>query len=151
MLCACGCGEGFEPERANQIYKDASHRQRDKNRRWPVTRRKAFQVTLRDGHRERQKAQSAGVTPLLGTEMAETKEQRRNRARKQASSELLSPFQVARFLGMSVWTLILWRKKGFGPPFLRITRSIIRYPKPGFDAWLASLPKNWWRGSRKCG
>ena len=78
-----------------------------------------------------------------GTEMAETKKQRRNRAMgKQESSELLSSFQVAGLLGMSAWNLILWRKKGFGPPFLRVTRNIIRYPKPGFDAWLASLRKN---------
>jgi predicted DNA-binding transcriptional regulator AlpA len=61
---------------------------------------------------------------------------------RQQSSEFLSPLQVAQLLGMSAWNLLLWRKKKFGPPFLRITRSTIRYPRWEFEAWLASLPKN---------
>ena len=74
--------------------------------------------------------------------MAQTKQQRKNEAmRRQQSSEFLSPLQVARLLGMSAWNLLLWRKKGFGPPFLRVTRQIIRYPKQGLDAWLASLSR----------
>jgi predicted DNA-binding transcriptional regulator AlpA len=82
------------------------------------------------------------VTMLQGT-TAQTKQQRRNEAmRRQQSSEFLSPLQVARLLGMGAWNLLLWRKKGFGPPFIRVTRHIIRYPKQEFDAWLASLPRN---------
>ena len=74
--------------------------------------------------------------------MAQTKYQRRNEAmRRQESTEYLSTLQVARLLGMSAWCLLLWRKKGFGPPFLRVTRNIIRYPKKEFDQWLASLPR----------
>ena len=74
--------------------------------------------------------------------MAQTKQQRRNEAmRRQKSSEFLSPLQVAQLLGMSAWSLLLWRRKGFGPPFLRITRSTIRYPREGFDVWLASLAR----------
>jgi hypothetical protein len=85
----------------------------------------------------------SGVQPHLGTEMAQTKQQRRNEGReRRQSSEFLSPLQVARLLGVSSWCLLLWRKKGFGPPFLRVTRNIIRYPKQGLDAWLASLSRN---------
>ena len=87
-------------------------------------------------------AKRSGVQPLLGTQLAQTKQRRPNEAmRRPQSQEFLSPFQVARLLGMSAWNLILWRKKGFGPPFVRITRNMIRYPKQGFDVWLASLPK----------
>jgi predicted DNA-binding transcriptional regulator AlpA len=74
--------------------------------------------------------------------MAQTKQQRRNEAmRKRESDEFLSPLQLARLLGMSAWSLLLWRKKGFGPPFLKVTRNMIRYPKEGLDAWLASLAR----------
>jgi predicted DNA-binding transcriptional regulator AlpA len=74
--------------------------------------------------------------------MAETSQQRRNRSmRRQESSEFLSPLQVARLLGMGSWNLLLWRKKGFGPPFIRVTRQIIRYRRQELDAWLASLPR----------
>lgn len=59
----------------------------------------------------------------------------------QQSRKFYSPHQVAGLLGMSAWNLLLWRKKGVGPPFLRITRGTIRYPKPEFAAWLASLPR----------
>ena len=33
MKCACPCGEEFEPERSNQVYLDAKHRQEGKNKR----------------------------------------------------------------------------------------------------------------------
>jgi DNA-binding transcriptional regulator YiaG len=72
--------------------------------------------------------------------MAQTKQQRRNEAmRRRESGEFLSPRQLARLLGMSVWALQLWRKKRFGPPFLRVTHATIRYPKKEFADWLASL------------
>jgi hypothetical protein len=61
--------------------------------------------------------------------------------RRQNSSEFLSPLQVARIMGMSAWTLLIWRKKAFGPPFLRVTHNMIRYPRKQFAEWLASLPR----------
>ena len=125
------------------MYLNATHREAARNRRRPRVRVPTDAAALLRITTTRQQAISAMGTVGKGTEMAETKKQRRNRAMgKQESSELLSSFQVAGLLGMSAWNLILWRKKGFGPPFLRVTRSIIRYPKPGFDAWLASLRKN---------
>ena len=125
------------------MYLNATHREAARNRRRPRVRVPTDAAALLRITTTRQQAISAMGTVGKGTEMAETKKQRRNRAMgKQESSELLSSFQVAGLLGMSAWNLILWRKKGFGPPFLRVTRNIIRYPKPGFDAWLASLRKN---------
>ena len=61
---------------------------------------------------------------------------------RQDSSEFLSPLQVARLLGMSAFNLMVWRNRGFGPAFLRITRRTIRYRKKDLDAWLASLPRS---------
>jgi hypothetical protein len=140
VKCACLCGEEFEPKRSNQIYVNAKHRKRDSNRRWPVKRQSASPEPSRNGLRERGKAETSHVTSLLGETVAQTKQQRRNEAmRKQESSEFLSPVQVARLLGVSGWSLLLWRKRGFGPQFIRVTRNIIRYPKPQFDRWLASL------------
>ena len=148
MKCACPCGEEFEPERSNQRYINAQHRHRAENRRYPVKRQKLSPVAVQDGLSGPQQADLASVTeaqgaiPLPGTEMAQTKQQRRNEAmRKHQSSEFLSPLQVARLLGISIWSLLLWRKKGFGPPVLRVSRNIIRYPREGFEAWLAALPR----------
>lgn len=142
MKCACKCGEEFEPERGNQIYKDASHRQRDKERRWPRKRRSAFRVILRNGYRERQEAQTSGVPPLLGTEMAETlRERRKVKNRRMNSNQFLSRFQVAELLGISLWTLIYWQKNGKGLQFIKLGPHTVRYPAAELNKWLASLPR----------
>ena len=141
--CACPCGEEFEPKWSDQVYFNGQHRQRDKNRRWSVKRQKTLPVASRNSLGERREPETGGVTPLLGTQVAQTKQQRRKEVMKrQQSSEFLSPLQLARVLGISSWTLLLWRKKGFGPPFLRVTRRMIRYPERGFKAWTASLPRS---------
>lgn len=138
--CLCGCGTKFFPKHRNQVYVNARHRERDKNRRWPVTRRSGLPIA--NGFSSAEKRCTAGVTPLGQGIAVQTKYQRRNEAmRRQESTEYLSPLQVARLLGMGAWNLLLWRKKGFGPPFIRVTRRIIRYPREGFEAWLASLPR----------
>lgn len=144
MKCAYPlCGKEFSAVRSNQKYCTAQHRKKDSNRRWPVKRQKDFQAVSRNGLGKRQEEKTSYVTLLpggRGTEIAQTKQQRRNQAmRKQQSSELLSPLQVARFLAMSTWALLLWRKKRFGPPFLKVTRKTIRYPRPELEEWLASL------------
>ena len=142
MKCACGCGEEFVPRRVNQKFMNGACRERARNRRHPVKRLSKDQISLLDGLGGRQEANSDMVTMLQGT-TAQTKQQRRNEAmRRQQSSEFLSPLQVARLLGMGAWNLLLWRKKGFGPPFMRVTHHIIRYPRREFEAWLASLPRN---------
>jgi len=40
MVCACGCGESFEPRRKDQIYRDQRHGGRVSNRRWRRLRRR---------------------------------------------------------------------------------------------------------------
>ena len=142
MKCACQCGEEFAARRVNQKFVNAAHREKARNRRHPVKRLSKDQVALLDSPGARQEGNPAMVTMSLGKDMAQTKQQRKNEAmRRQQSSEFLSPLQVARLLGMSAWNLLLWRKKGFGPPFLRVTRNTIRYPKQKFNVWLASLSR----------
>lgn len=77
MVCACPCQQEFEPRRCNQIYLSAEHRRRDKNRRWPVKRQSVLPVALRNGPRNRQEAQTSGVTPLLDTERVHLEEGKR--------------------------------------------------------------------------
>ena len=51
---------------------------------------------------------------------------------------LLSPDDVAAFLGVPVTTLYQWRYKGVGPRGLRIGRHL-RYRQDEVDAWLRTL------------
>jgi len=74
--------------------------------------------------------------------MAQTKRERnRERNGKNLSSEFLTRRQIADLLGISVWTLIWWRRMGRGPEFVKIGPSTVRYPRQKFERWLASLPR----------
>jgi hypothetical protein len=66
MKCACRCGEEFSASRSNQIYVNAEHRERARNRRHPVKRLSKDQVALLDGPGARQEGNSAMVTMPLG-------------------------------------------------------------------------------------
>ena len=75
--------------------------------------------------------------------MAETqRERRRTKNRRRESGEFLSSFRVAAILGISPWTLVVWRRQKSGPRFVRIGRNTIRYPRREFEAWLAALPQS---------
>ena len=51
------------------------------------------------------------------------------------SDPLLSPEEVARYLGLPVKTLFQWRYKGVGPRALRVGRHL-RYRADDVEAWL---------------
>jgi hypothetical protein len=139
MKCECPCREEFEPRRKNQVYVNARHRQGDKDRRWPRKRQSVVLVASRNGSTTRLEARASGGTPLLGTEMAQTKRDRlRARWGRRRSNEFLTEFQVADLLGLGAWTLTKWRKRGKGPPFLQIGRNTVRYPRRGLRAWLCA-------------
>lgn len=54
------------------------------------------------------------------------------------TSELFNPVEAARFLGLSVRTLALWRKKNRGPAFIRLgRRGQIRYLRSDLANFLA--------------
>jgi hypothetical protein len=99
MKCACLCGKEFEPVRSNQVYFNAEHRQRDKNRRWPRKRQSFLPVLSRNGRGARRKARTSGVPPLLGSQIAQSKPR-----------------------------TLLWETRGkFGPEFVNgVSRSVVK-------------------------
>jgi excisionase family DNA binding protein len=48
---------------------------------------------------------------------------------------LLSPKQVASYLGVPVTTLYVWRHRGGGPPAFRVGRHL-RYRREDLEEWL---------------
>jgi hypothetical protein len=52
------------------------------------------------------------------------------------SAELLTSLEVRRFLRLSRDTLRDWRKNGGGPPFLRLSRQTVRYPRRAFERYV---------------
>lgn len=49
---------------------------------------------------------------------------------------LLDRYQVAELLGVSVRTLERWRNRRTGPPFVRISHNVVRYPEHSVQEWL---------------
>lgn len=52
--------------------------------------------------------------------------------------ELLKTPQVARLIHMSVQWLEIGRSVGYGPPFVRLNRRVIRYRRGDAAAWMRS-------------
>ena len=52
--------------------------------------------------------------------------------------DLLNTKQVAAWLGNSPITLEIWRSKGKGPPFIRLSPRMIKYRRGDVLAWLIS-------------
>jgi predicted DNA-binding transcriptional regulator AlpA len=68
-------------------------------------------------------------------------------------SRLLKPKAVAAQLGVSPYTLLEWRRDGFGPPFLRLRGNDLRYPEEKLKEWVSermahSLTEERARGDR---
>jgi predicted site-specific integrase-resolvase len=53
-------------------------------------------------------------------------------------NRLLKPREVAAMLGVSPYTLLEWRRVGFGPPFLRLRGNDLRYEKEALRKWVRS-------------
>lgn len=51
---------------------------------------------------------------------------------------LLTPRMLADELGVTTKSLERWRATGEGPPFLRVSRKIIRYRKTDVEGFLAA-------------
>jgi predicted DNA-binding transcriptional regulator AlpA len=43
--------------------------------------------------------------------------------------EMLKSGEVSRYLRLTRWTLLVWRRKRQGPPFVKLGRNIVRYPR----------------------
>ena len=46
------------------------------------------------------------------------------------------PVDVASMLNLTTQTLMLWRKKGIGPQWIKLGQNIVRYPIINFDEWM---------------
>lgn len=55
-----------------------------------------------------------------------------------ASVEYVSAAQLSTMLGLSVEALKQMRKRGDGPPFVRVARRAVRYSVVDAKAWLAA-------------
>lgn len=51
---------------------------------------------------------------------------------------LLRPEDAAARLGVASRTLELWRRRGHGPRWVRLTARVIRYPVEALDEWVAA-------------
>jgi predicted DNA-binding transcriptional regulator AlpA len=136
VKCACPCGKEFEPRRSNQRYLNAEHRQKDKNRRWPRKRQSLSPAPLRNALGAHRKARASGVPPLLGTQMAQAKLHAIVGLPAAKSAELLTISEVAHLLRISRWGLWNWRRRGSGPPYLKLSRGVVRYPRRVLADWL---------------
>lgn len=46
------------------------------------------------------------------------------------------PTDVANMLNLTTQTLMLWRKKGIGPEWIKLGQNIVRYPTENFKEWM---------------
>ena len=46
------------------------------------------------------------------------------------------PTDVADMLNLTTQTLMLWRKKGIGPEWIKLGQNIVRYPTENFKEWM---------------
>ena len=53
----------------------------------------------------------------------------------------LNSEQAAEYLGISTATLKNWRKRGDGPPFIKVNARVIRYLRCDLDAWMDGKPR----------
>ena len=52
------------------------------------------------------------------------------------AEKLLTTRQAAKFLGLKPSCLENWRWKGYGPPYVQVTRRAIRYRREDLDAFV---------------
>lgn len=52
--------------------------------------------------------------------------------------DLLHPDEVSGMLGVAPSTLVTWRKRKQGPPYIRLGYRTVRYARVDVEAWLAA-------------
>ena len=58
------------------------------------------------------------------------------------NSDFLTVNETARFLRVTPLTLRNWRERGEGPPWIRLSSRVIRYPVPSLTVYLAELERH---------
>lgn len=51
-------------------------------------------------------------------------------------TQLLTPDQVAAYLGLSAETLAQWRSQRRGPRYVKVARQVVRYRGEDVDKWV---------------
>ena len=51
-------------------------------------------------------------------------------------AECLTPAQAAQLIGVKVNTLEIWRTRGRGPPFVKLSRNAVRYERAQVVGWM---------------
>ena len=46
------------------------------------------------------------------------------------------PNEIASMLDLTTQTLMLWRKKGIGPRWVKLGQNIVRYPIDEYEEWM---------------
>jgi len=54
------------------------------------------------------------------------------------SAKLLTTEQAAKELQLTPLTLSQWRRRGHGPPWMKLSRNVVRYQWGALQAWLDS-------------
>ncbi len=54
------------------------------------------------------------------------------------ADKLMTTNEVADFLGVTVNVLQIWRHKGTGPKYFKLSRRAVRYREPDVFSWLKS-------------
>jgi len=54
---------------------------------------------------------------------------------KQVATTLLTPREVAAQVGVTLGTLVDWRFRRVGPPFIKVGK-LVRYPLDALESWL---------------
>jgi hypothetical protein len=56
-----------------------------------------------------------------------------------SSPQYLTPKQVAARLNVNTECLRYWRRRGTGPPWVRLGPKTIRYPAPDLEMWIVNV------------
>jgi predicted DNA-binding transcriptional regulator AlpA len=148
LKCACPCAEEFEPKRSNQVYKNAKHRQRDKDQRWSRKRQSLSGAALRNARISRWEPKTSGGPPLLGSQMAKAEFRTILGQPRAGFDRLLRQSEVSRLLSINETTLEYWRSRGQGgPPFIKLGR-LVRYRISSIEEYLKLQTWNAGRGRK---
>ena len=127
IKCGCGCHETFEAGRSNQKYLDSTHKERARKLRSVVKRLSKDQAAFLDGRGTRQAPISAVVTTLPGRNLSQTSRW----------PQFLTASELACLLRVTRWVLWDWRRHRIGPPFVKLARGTLRYPRAAFENYIA--------------
>ena len=54
------------------------------------------------------------------------------------TAQLLNSTEVAEWLGIQPVTLEAWRRRGYGPAFVRLGHKLVRYERQTVERWIAA-------------